>query len=224
MHQQGSSNNSPVPQGQVESIGVSNPPAKTECTRRGVIPAPITIIHQHTSPGGNNLNQGHPSGSEPGMEPSPAASDFLDRPIGGGGPLTPMLGPNIGPPSSFQSGQGFIDPDLSLITLDEESPGVDECQPSTCPKGGLHMADHRQMMAFAKRVSRLRFHSQCGPGPNLGEFNTSLAPSPGTSPSSTSSSGMMQARARMIKRSFSLPNIKKPIQEEDSEEDGTCHG
>jgi len=150
-------------------------------------------------------------------ESSPAVSDFLDRPMGGGGPLTPMLGPSL-PTSSFNSGQGFIDPDLSLITLDEESSGVDECQPSTCAEGGLHMADHKEIMAFAKRVSRLRFHSQCGPGTDLGNINYSLGPSPGTSPSS--SSGFMQLRGRILKRSCSCPDIKKPIKEED----GDCEG
>lgn len=169
--------------------------ARPEYTRKASAPSPITIIQ--------------PSGQSDDV--NSGTSDFLsdrDRPTGG--PLTPMIPSQL----QLQPGQGLLDPDLSLITLDEDS-SVDDCQSSVCTKGGLHMADHRQMMAFAKRVSRLRFYSQCGPGPNLSEMNTSLAPSPGTSPSSTSSSSLTHFRARLIKRSFSCPNIKKPINEEE---------
>lgn len=80
------------------------------------------------------------------------------------------------------------------------------------------MADHKQMIAFAKRVSRLRFHSQCAPNGSDGTTGNQ-APSPGTSPSSstTGTSGLQHFKARLIKRSFSMPNIQKPVFCEESE-------
>ncbi|ODN00087.1 Hamartin, partial [Orchesella cincta] len=123
-----------------------------------------------------------------------------------GGPLTPLPGHN-----SSATGPGLIDPDLSLITLDEEPVGLDECSNRTCVSGGLHMADHKSMVAFARKVNRLRYHSHCIAG---SDFQTSLGPSPGTSPSSTSSSSVINARSRFMKRSMSCPDIKKPIIED----------
>lgn len=41
---------------------------------------------------------------------------------------------------------------------------MDECDlehGSPCTAGGLHMPNSRSMNEFAKRVSRLRYHSQC---------------------------------------------------------------
>ncbi|CAL8113121.1 unnamed protein product [Orchesella dallaii] len=130
----------------------------------------------------------------------------IEKPTGTGGPLTPLPGHN-----SSASGPGLIDPDLSLITLDEEPGGLDECSTRTCVSGGLHMADHKSMVAFAKKVNRLRYHSHCIAG---SDFQASLGPSPGTSPSSTTSSGFMHARSRFMKRSMSCPDIKKPAPEE----------
>ncbi|OXA54586.1 Hamartin [Folsomia candida] len=171
--------------------------------RKASVPAPITIPPTHSS-----LHDSDPSSASS----TSATSEFLsdrdrDRPTGG--PLTPML------PSSGQS--GILDPDLSLIALDEDSV-VDNCKSVGCPKGGLHMADHKQMIAFAKRVSRLRFHSQCAPNGSDGTTGNQ-APSPGTSPSSstTGTSGLQHFKARLIKRSFSMPNIQKPVFCEESE-------
>lgn len=124
-----------------------------------------------------------------------------DKHVVTGGPLTPV--PSNAPSTGQQC---FIDPDLSLITLDEEPTG-DQCSTTTCPSGGLHMADHKSMVAFANRVKRLRYHSYCISG---SDYNTSLGPSPGTSPSSTSS-GAISARSRYMKRSMSCPDIKKPV-------------
>lgn len=161
------------------AVPISKPTASEPLVqRKASVPAPITI------PSPNQQEE---------VAGSLLTSDFLDRPTGG--PLTPML---------TSTGQGFIDPELSLIALDEDAV-VDDCHKTGCSKGGLHMADHKQMIAFAKRVSRLRFHSQCANA--TGELNT--LPSPGTSPSSTSSS--LQFKARGLKRSFSLPNIQKAI-------------
>lgn len=123
-----------------------------------------------------------------------------DKFVGTGGPLTPVPG-NL-PPST---GNSFIDPDLSLISLDDEPTGLNECSTTTCPSGGLHMVDHKSMVAFAKRVNRLRYHSHCITG---SDYNTSLGPSPGTSPSSTS--GPFNAKSRFMQRSLSCPDIKKP--------------
>jgi hypothetical protein len=122
-------------------------------------------------------------------------------------------------PTFGQSSTSSLEADSSLTTLDEDS-AIDECKSHTtgCSKGGLHMADHKQMIAFAKRVSRLRFHSQCASGTtDLNATITGSGASPGTSPSSTSSSSLQNFKARIIKRSFSLPNIQKPVISEDDE-------
>lgn len=126
-----------------------------------------------------------------------------DKFVGTGGPLTPVPS-NLAP----STGNSFIDPDLSLIALDDEPTGLNECSNTTCPSGGLHMVDHKSMVAFAKRVNRLRYHSHCISG---SDYNASLGPSPGTSPSSTSSTtGHFNGRSRFMQRSLSCPDIKKP--------------
>ena len=80
-----------------------------------------------------------------------------------GGPLTPLLAPTQ-------------DPDEQPAPCLAESP---------C-RGGLHMPDTKSLIAFATRVKRLRFYSQC---------------------EDTNSKGK-------VKRSLSCPNIEEKINEE----------
>jgi len=99
----------------------------------------------------------------------------------GSGPLTPApLCP-----------LGIVDPDLN------EEEGSASCHERACVSGGLHMADNQAIMAFAKKVSRIRFHSQC---PSSEEEITRIHPS-------------------LSRRSKSCPDIKEQIGEEGEEND-----
>lgn len=167
----------------IKSSDILSPPH-----RKPYIPAPITI----------------PSPTHCEVSDTSGVPDFLsDREKPTCGPLTPMLG-------SSGQGQGMLDPDLALIKVDEDT-SIDDCNTTGCAAGGLHMADHTQMMAFAKRVSRLRFHSQCAPGTTFSDISTNVViPSPGTSPSSSISSSLHHHfKTKSMKRSVSLPNIIK---------------
>ncbi|KAJ8957088.1 hypothetical protein NQ318_007302 [Aromia moschata] len=66
-------------------------------------------------------------------------------------------------------------------------------------RGGLHMLNSKSMNNFAKRVQRLRYHSQCNPEPET--IETSTGSSPGNSipfPNSTT-----------VRRANSCPEMKK---------------
>lgn len=184
-------------QQQAETVSSQLPQSVAGGNQPHEVPRKIAVVAPHTV-SNTDATSAH-------MDSSHDTSDKYTG-NGGGGPLTPVSGvPSTGP--------GLIDPGLSLITLDEEPSGIADCSTTTCSTGGLHMADHKSMVAFARKVNRrLRYHSHCIAG---SDFNTSLGPSPGTSPSSTSStSGALSARARFMKRSLSCPDIKKPTADE----------
>lgn len=50
---------------------------------------------------------------------------------------------------------------------------------SPCTAGGLHMPNSKSMNNFAKRVQRLRHHSQCNPEPERIETSTGSSPGNG---------------------------------------------
>lgn len=59
---------------------------------------------------------------------------------------------------------------------------LDDCEQehgSPCTAGGLHMPNSRSMNDFAKRVRRLRYHSQCGTERELPEVSTGSSPGNG---------------------------------------------
>ncbi|KAF5278927.1 hypothetical protein FQR65_LT15486 [Abscondita terminalis] len=69
---------------------------------------------------------------------------------------------------------------------------------SPCTAGGLHMPNSRSMNDFAKRVRRLRYHSQCATEPEVGE--TPTGGSPGNS---------VPFLSNTVRRANSCPEMKK---------------
>lgn len=93
----------------------------------------------------------------------------------------------------------------SVLQEGEGSRGVEvdleECEQehgSPCTAGGLHMPNSRSMNDFARRVRRLRYHSQCTTEPEVHE--TSTGSSPGNCEPFLSNT---------VRRANSCPEIKK---------------
>ncbi|KAJ8943931.1 hypothetical protein NQ314_009595 [Rhamnusium bicolor] len=104
--------------------------------------------------------------------------------------------------------------DCSSDNLEEEQE-----HGSPCTAGGLHMPNSKSMNNFAKRVQRLRYHSQCNPEPE--RIETSTGSSPGNSISFPNSTTVRRANScPEMKKSPVYPtkdNISKPLDETDEE-------
>ncbi|KAK5642961.1 hypothetical protein RI129_009128 [Pyrocoelia pectoralis] len=114
--------------------------------------------------------------------------------------------------------QGVMDGESDIRQCDsvlQEGEGGRE-HGSPCTAGGLHMPNSRSMNDFAKRVRRLRYHSQCTTEPEVQE--TSTGSSPGNCEPFLSNT---------VRRANSCPEIKKetkksPLADEDIIKDGEC--
>ncbi|KAF5277664.1 hypothetical protein FQA39_LY18452 [Lamprigera yunnana] len=80
---------------------------------------------------------------------------------------------------------------------------LEECEQehgSPCTAGGLHMPNSRSMNDFAKRVRRLRYHSQCATEPEVAEISTGSSPG-----------NCMPFLSNTVRRANSCPEMKKEI-------------
>ncbi|KAB0797056.1 hypothetical protein PPYR_11117 [Photinus pyralis] len=109
--------------------------------------------------------------------------------------------------------RGVMDGDADLRQCDsvlQEGEGgrgtevdLEECEQdhgSPCTAGGLHMPNSRSMNDFAKRVRRLRYHSQCATEPEVAEASTGSSP------------GKCEPfLSNTVRRANSCPEIKKEM-------------
>nr|CAH7719168.1 unnamed protein product [Callosobruchus chinensis] len=113
----------------------------------------------------------------------------------GSAPTTPRAQPPSAGNDLFL--QDFDDDgDAGEHVVEEEQ---EQAKGSPCTAGGLHMPNSKSMNNFAKRVQRLRHHSQCNPEPERIEVSTGSSPGRG--------SGNTSAK----------DNIDKPLKETDEE-------
>ncbi|KAJ8924577.1 hypothetical protein NQ315_000726 [Exocentrus adspersus] len=119
-------------------------------------------------------------------------------------------------PAAARPGSGVLPDydDCSNENLEEEQE-----HGSPCTAGGLHMPNSKSMNSFAKRVQRLRYHSQCNPEPDKNEISTGS--SPGNSIPFPNSTTVRRANScPEMKKSPVNPakdNITRPLDEADEE-------
>nr|CAH7719171.1 unnamed protein product [Callosobruchus chinensis] len=136
----------------------------------------------------------------------------------GSAPTTPRAQPPSAGNDLFL--QDFDDDgDAGEHVVEEEQ---EQAKGSPCTAGGLHMPNSKSMNNFAKRVQRLRHHSQCNPEPERIEVSTGSSPGRGSGESAFSNS-------TTVRRAVSCPemkktgntsakdNIDKPLKETDEE-------
>ncbi|CAH1968886.1 unnamed protein product [Acanthoscelides obtectus] len=114
--------------------------------------------------------------------------------------------------------QDFGDGDGIDERVEEEK---EQAQGSPCTAGGLHMPNSKSMNNFAKRVQRLRHHSQCNPEPERIEVSTGSSPGKGSAGAAFSSTTVRRAiscpEMKKTGLSSAKDNIDKPLKETDEE-------
>ncbi|VEN41264.1 unnamed protein product [Callosobruchus maculatus] len=114
----------------------------------------------------------------------------------GSAPTTPRAQPpSAGNDLFLQDFEDDDDGDGGERAAEEEQ---EQAKGSPCTAGGLHMPNSKSMNNFAKRVQRLRHHSQCNPEPERIEVSTGSSPGRGSNTSAKD-------------------NIDKPLKETDEE-------
>lgn len=95
--------------------------------------------------------------------------------------------------SVLQEGEGGRGTEVDLEECEQE-------HGSPCTAGGLHMPNSRSMNDFAKRVRRLRYHSQCTTEPEVAEISTGSSPG-----------NCVPFLSNTVRRANSCPEMKKEI-------------
>ncbi|CAH1170194.1 unnamed protein product [Phaedon cochleariae] len=92
-------------------------------------------------------------------------------------------------------------PSQECDSCSDDKLGEEQEHGSPCTAGGLHMPNSKSINNFAKRVQRLRHHSQCDPKPE--KIETSTGSSPGN--------GIPFPNSTTVRRAVSCPEMKKSV-------------
>ncbi|VEN64284.1 unnamed protein product, partial [Callosobruchus maculatus] len=118
----------------------------------------------------------------------------------GSAPTTPRAQPpSAGNDLFLQDFEDDDDGDGGERAAEEEQ---EQAKGSPCTAGGLHMPNSKSMNNFAKRVQRLRHHSQCNPEPERIEVSTGSSPGRGSAEAAFGNS-------TTVRRAVSCPEMKK---------------